>query len=471
VPKKRPHQQIGDSSARIIVSIRKRPILESLGESPNVDANYDCVTCLNPCTFYHGKEERLGIDTGRLSAEKKEFDHTFDAEDDNADVYSVVAEPLVSAALAGSICTVLAFGQTSSGKTHTQSYVQLEALRQMYSGVEETNQKGKEGAELYLTLSFFENAGNLCLDLLDDRHPMELRTDGDGHVHVVGLTEKRVDGDCNAAVDMIHQGALLRATKATGSNPQSSRSHGILRISVRDGADNDKMVGMFRVVDLAGSERKRHSAKHNTVRQEESRQINWSLGCLKECIRDQFIRETSNPSQHIKYRNCKLTHLLKECFTGSSHLTSFVACLAPLSVDRESTRSTLDYARQLKVVEDTKAKKEEGGGSTKTKRRKQPIQEWSRKKVARFIGLIDGGSLEKHASAFSQVNGKALCQMWSGDFAKKCNGNEKEGEMIYDVVSRKKKEAKAEAREEQATKEGRRKRVPSKVDGSGEAKE
>ena len=224
----------------------------------------------------------------------------------------------------------------------------------------------------------------------------------------------------------------------------ASRSHAILRYTLRDAATGS-LLGMLRVVDLAGSERKKHVWLHGKERQDESKSINWSLGCLKECIRDQFIRETANPEQHIKYRNCKLTLLLKECFTSPKHRTVLIACLSPLIAEYESTRSTLDYARQLKVVEDSKAKAKAAAGAgagAGGKKPKVPIERWTKKKVAGFIGSIEGGRFAEHQAAFSQVNGKALVNLWLGDFANKCGGNEADGTAIYDAVSAKKAESK-----------------------------
>jgi kinesin family protein 2/24 len=431
----KPHAAADGSAAnKIIVCVRKRPVLPALGEQVS-NANFDCITCCNPCTYLHGKEEKLGLFTGRLKAERKQFDHTFGGDPvdgSNEAVYAAVAAPLVDEAIEGGVCTVLAFGQTGSGKTFTQTYIQERAAEQIFGAV--------AGTDTQVMVSYFENQGDLCLDLLAERASMPLRTDGDGHVHVVGLTET-VAPSAEAALALAQTGAAERATAPTGNNPHSSRSHAILRYTMRgpDGA----FRGMLRVVDLAGSERKKHVRLHGRERQEESKAINWSLGCLKECIRDQYIKETRNPRQHIKYRNCRLTLLLKECFTSAKQRTVFIACLSPLIAEYESTRSTLDYARQLKVVEDAKAAR--AAAAATGEKRKKPIQEWSRKKVVGFVGWVENGRFKKYADAFATTNGKALVQIWSGDFAKKCNGNAVDGQALYEHVSKKKMEAKAMA--------------------------
>ena len=41
--------------------------------------------------------------------------------------------------------------------------------------------------------------------------------------------------------------------------------------------------GVLRVIDLAGSERHESNTEHTPERIAEMKDINWSLGCLKEC--------------------------------------------------------------------------------------------------------------------------------------------------------------------------------------------
>ena len=47
------------------------------------------------------------------------FDHILSQEKTNADVYEQVVQPIITSVMAGYHGTVLAYGQTASGKTHT----------------------------------------------------------------------------------------------------------------------------------------------------------------------------------------------------------------------------------------------------------------------------------------------------------------------------------------------------------------
>ena len=93
--------------------------------------------------------------------------------------------------------------------------------------------------------------------------------------------------------------------------------------------------------------------EHSMDRIKEMQEINWSLGCLKECIRSLFLRETSEPNTMIKFRNSKLTLLLRDVFLpGAQQRTVFIACVAPLARDWKHSRSTLGYTSKLKLIDD-----------------------------------------------------------------------------------------------------------------------
>ena len=56
--------------------------------------------------------------------------------------------------------------------------------------------------------------------------------------------------------------------------------------------------------------------------------------------------------RHIKFRNCKLTLLLRDVFVSAAQRTVFISCIAPLQRDWKHSRSTLGYTSKLKLVDD-----------------------------------------------------------------------------------------------------------------------
>ena len=97
----------GDATeSRLVVAIRPRPL--SGGVPPDSALRFDCGTAnAVACASASGAEDVL------------QFDRVFAPDARNDDVYTAVAQPVVKAALRGINGAVAAYGQTSSGKTHT----------------------------------------------------------------------------------------------------------------------------------------------------------------------------------------------------------------------------------------------------------------------------------------------------------------------------------------------------------------
>jgi kinesin family protein 2/24 len=70
-------------------------------------------------------------------------------------------------------------------------------------------------------------------------------------VNIVGLQRRQVQ-DVQSLMQIISFGMSVRTTGVTGANDDSSRSHGVLEIEIKDGT---KTLGKMSFIDLAGSER------------------------------------------------------------------------------------------------------------------------------------------------------------------------------------------------------------------------
>merc|ERR1712179_838162 len=116
-------------------------------------------------------------------------------------------------------------------------------------------------------------------------------------------------------VRIIKIAADQRSTSTTMKNDTSSRSHSICKIRVQNTAFKEIDDGIMYIIDLAGSENAADSQFHDKDRIKETKEINKSLMCLKECIRNR-ARATADQDTfvHIPYRQSKLTLLLKEAF-------------------------------------------------------------------------------------------------------------------------------------------------------------
>ncbi len=81
---------------------------------------------------------------------------------------------------------------------------------------------------------------------------------------------------------MLEFGLKERTTGVTGANVDSSRSHAILTITLKQ--DDGKVFGLMSFIDLAGSERGADTIDTDKQTRIDGAEINKSLLALKECI-------------------------------------------------------------------------------------------------------------------------------------------------------------------------------------------
>jgi kinesin family protein 2/24 len=99
----------------------------------------------------------------------------------------------------------------------------------------------------------------------------------------------------------IQVGLQSRTSGTTGANADSSRSHAILQILLKQ-RSNEKMFAKMSFIDLAGSERGADTVESNKQTKLDGAEINKSLLALKECIRALDLDK-----KHTPFRGSKLT--------------------------------------------------------------------------------------------------------------------------------------------------------------------
>lgn len=155
--------------------------------------------------------------------------------------------------------TCFAYGQTGSGKTYTMmgpggSKDSSAPGLYLLSAFDIINNLEKdEYKHLELWVSFYEIYCNKLHDLLKDRNLLHAREDGKQNICIVGLEEKPVI-TLKELMNIIESGLKTRTTGVTGANTDSSRSHAVLQIQLKDRI-NGSTAGKISFIDLAGSER------------------------------------------------------------------------------------------------------------------------------------------------------------------------------------------------------------------------
>ena len=131
-------------------------------------------------------------------------------------------------------------------------------------------------------------------------------------------------------------------TGQTGMNDESSRSHAILQIILRN--HNNKQHGKMSFIDLAGSERGADVKDSQKQTRIDGAEINKSLLALKECI-----RALDMDKKHTPFRGSKLTLVLKDSFIGNCK-TVMIGNVSPAESSCEHTLNTLRYADRVKEL-------------------------------------------------------------------------------------------------------------------------
>jgi Kinesin motor domain len=277
------------------------------------------------------------------------FDGTFAPGSTQAQVFQAVGYPAVAAVLQGYNASVLAYGQTGTGKTFTMLQGGKGDDRGLAGRSVEALFAGLAGTEFLCRCSCLEIYLESISDLLntDPRAPpVQLREDLTRGVFVQGLTEAVVYSA--AEVEQVISRALKsRHVSGTALNSQSSRSHCLFQLHVErkqsQGAVTHARRAKLNLVDLAGSER--ISASFHPMNARETGSINKSLSALTNVI----SALTAERATFVPYRDSKLTHLLKDSLGGNS-FTSFIATLSPAASAIPESLATLQFAQRAKNI-------------------------------------------------------------------------------------------------------------------------
>lgn len=332
-------EQTWTETEKIHVCVRKRPlgvreVRRGEVDVAKVEEGKSVLVCEN--------KEAVDL-THYLQQHVFYFDEVFEEASTNHDVYVKTAYPLIQHVFSGGKATCFAYGQTGAGKTHTMiGTCQNPGLYALAAEDIFVHLHTSEAATaLFIWISFYEIYCGQLYDLLNGRKRLFAREDGNHEVQIVGLREICVD-DVKSLLEVISWGSKARSTGASGINTDSSRSHAIIQIQLKDPAE--AIVGRISFIDLAGSERAADAKDSDKQAKLEGAEINQSLLALKECI-----RALDQEQAHTPFRQSKLTLVLKDSFIGNSK-TCMIANISPSHVATEHTLNTLRYADRVKEI-------------------------------------------------------------------------------------------------------------------------
>jgi len=305
------------------------------------------------------------------------YDHAFGPTSSQSDIYNVVTKPVVDGVLQGIHGSILAYGQTGTGKTYTMGILDRVSaddygiipgsMRQIFNHIQVSKQRASCSAIWSTTLSFLQIYLESVQDLFaayegnSVNQRLQIREHPTKGVYVPNLSEIPV-ATLSEAVALINMGLEGRNTAATNMNALSSRSHTILTVTI---SRSECMCGAccgavrktkLKLVDLAGSERASSSRTTDNSgalrqREKEARSINVSLSALGKVVAALAHKEDKVSFAHIPFRDSKLTRLLQDTLGGEHGVnTALVATITPEQKSVRETLSTLLFAsRCLKV--------------------------------------------------------------------------------------------------------------------------
>lgn len=254
-----------------------------------------------------------------------QFDNVFQADVNitNRIVYDRSCANIVEKFLnEGYNSTVFAYGMTGSGKTFSMrgdesdpGFVKL-AVDDIFDKIESDISEKQYG----VSITYLEIYNERIIDLLNSgpviSSDLKIRDDPVYGTKIMGITNPTITTR-NQILQYIDKGDNKRKTSETDFNTRSSRSHAILQIRLNtvdlvSGTQRDCTLSLC---DLAGSEK----ATSSLERRKEGSFINKSLLALSNVINKLSVSTNSGAlSDHIPYRDSKLTRLLQPALSGNS---------------------------------------------------------------------------------------------------------------------------------------------------------
>ena len=198
-----------------------------------------------------------------------------------------------------------------------------------------------------VAISYLEVYNETVLDLLNPgAQLLNVRDDGKA-TSIPGLTLHKPQGP-EAILELLKFGNGNRTQHATDANSESSRSHAVLQVFLRQkdksaGLSAEVKVAKMSLIDLAGSEKGSVTAGKTAARSREGSNINKSLLALSNVIYKLSQRQQmSKLNYFINFRDSKLTRILQNSLCGKSQ-TTIICCISSLQSNMQESLQALHF--------------------------------------------------------------------------------------------------------------------------------
>ncbi|XP_048857196.1 kinesin heavy chain isoform X1 [Brienomyrus brachyistius] len=295
-----------------------------------------------------------GDDTVVITGKPYVFDRVLPPNTAQDQVYDTCAKQIVKDVLGGYNGTIFAYGQTSSGKTHTMEGKLHDSqlmgiIPRIAHDIFDHIYSMDENLEFHIKVSYFEIYLDKIRDLLDvSKTNLAVHEDKNRVPYVKGCTERFVSSP-EEVMDVIDEGKANRHVAVTNMNEHSSRSHSIFLINIKqENVETEKKLsGKLYLVDLAGSEKVSKTGAEGAVL-DEAKNINKSLSALGNVI----SALAEGTKTHVPYRDSKMTRILQDSLGGNCR-TTIIICCSPSVFNEAETKSTLMFGQRAKTIKNT----------------------------------------------------------------------------------------------------------------------
>ncbi|KAJ0960674.1 hypothetical protein J5N97_001463 [Dioscorea zingiberensis] len=303
-----------------------------------------------------GRSVRLRTDIGYRDFS---LDGVSVSEDEDLEgFYKKFVESRIAGVRLGAKCTIMMYGPTGAGKSHTmfgcskEPGIVYRALRDIL-GAEDGENGVDDGGfrvglfvqvavleiyneEIYDLLSGSSNGGGTSSGFPKGNTPKV-------RLEVMGKKAKNASyisgneaGKISKEVAKVEK---RRIVKSTLCNERSSRSHCLIILDV------PSVGGRLMLVDMAGSENIEQAGQLGFEAKMQTAKINQGNIALKR-----VVESIANGDSHVPFRDSKLTMLLQDSFEDDKSKILMILCASPDPKELHKTISTLEYGAKAKCI-------------------------------------------------------------------------------------------------------------------------
>ncbi|KMT16586.1 hypothetical protein BVRB_3g048740 [Beta vulgaris subsp. vulgaris] len=272
-------------------------------------------------------------------------------EDDLEGFYKKFIESRIVGVKMGAKCTIMMYGPTGSGKSHTMfgCFKQPGIVYRSLKDILGEREDDATGIGMFVQVSVLEIYNEEIYDLLSCDKPagsFNLWSKGSASkvkLEVMGKKAKNATfisgNEAGKILKEIQKVEKRRIVRSTNCNDRSSRSHCMIIL------DAPTVGGRLMLVDMAGSENIEQAGQVGFEAKMQTSKINQGNTSLKR-----VVESIANGDSHVPFRDSKLTMLLQDSFEDDKSKILMILCASPDPKEMHKTISTLEYGAKAKCI-------------------------------------------------------------------------------------------------------------------------